>query len=76
MVRARLPWLLVCLPLAAAVTYQSAIAEWRRQREAGLRRDGGWLTVTGLFWLRDGPNRFGAGRGNDIVLPAGPDHAG
>ena len=76
MVRARLRWLLVCLPLAAAVSYQSAIAEWRRQREAGLRRDGGWLTVTGLFWLRDGPNRFGAGPGNDIVLPAGPDRAG
>lgn len=72
----RLPLLLACVPLVAAVTYPTEIAEWRRQREAGLRRDGGWLTVTGLFWLRAGANRFGTAAGNDIVLPAGPAHAG
>lgn len=72
----RLPWMLACLPLMAAVSYQSEIAEWRHQREANLRRDGGWLTVTGLFWLRDGSNRFGTGTANEIVLPAGPAQAG
>ena len=69
-------WLLACLPMVAAVSYQSEIAQWRKEREAGLRRDGGWLTVTGLFWLRPGPNRFGSGAANDIVLPAGPPQAG
>ena len=62
--------------LFAAASYQSEIAEWRHQREAGLRRDGGWLTVTGLFWLREGANRFGTSTGNEIVLPNGPAQAG
>jgi len=51
---------------------------WRRQRLARLTADDGWLTVVGLFWLQEGPNRFGAGPGNDIALPEGkaPDFAG
>jgi len=64
------------LPLLAAVSYQAEIAEWRQKREASLRRDGGWLTVTGLFWLHAGRNTFGAGAKNDIALPAGPVSAG
>lgn len=71
---------LACLSVAgilmAAAGYSAEIAEWRRQREAGLRRDGGWLTVTGLFWLREGANRFGTSAGNEVVLPAGPAQAG
>lgn len=62
--------------MAAATIYSSQIAEWRRQREINLRRDGGWLTVTGLFWLREGVNRFGTNPGSDLVLPAGPAEAG
>jgi uncharacterized protein len=67
---------LITLPLVAALTYQAEIAEWRQKREARLRADGGWLTVTGLFWLHEGQNTFGADHKNDIVLPAGPEHAG
>jgi uncharacterized protein (DUF1684 family) len=62
--------------LLAASSYQSEMAEWRRQREVALKRDGGWLTVAGLFWLHDGPNRFGKDHSNDIVLPDGPAQAG
>ena len=62
--------------LVAAGSYPAEIAHWRQQREASLRRDGGWLTVTGLFWLREGENRFGNGAGNDIELPDGPAQAG
>ena len=71
---------LVCLSAAgilmAAASYQAEIASWRQQRESGLRRDGGWLTVTGLFWLREGTNRFGTNSANEIVLPNGPSQAG
>ncbi|MBV9508580.1 MAG: DUF1684 domain-containing protein [Acidobacteriia bacterium] len=67
---------LVALPLLGAVTYQSEIAKWRQEREAGLRSDGGWLTVAGLFWLHEGINNFGTAANNDIVLPAGPRSAG
>jgi hypothetical protein len=68
--------LLAGAALFAASTYQEEITQWRRAREAELRKDGGWLTVTGLFWLRDGSNRFGTDKSNDIVLPEGPAHAG
>jgi uncharacterized protein (DUF1684 family) len=62
--------------LFAASAYQTEIAQWRRAREAELRQDGSWLTVAGLFWLRDGSNRFGKDASNDIVLPDGPAHSG
>jgi uncharacterized protein (DUF1684 family) len=62
--------------LFAATAFQSEVADWRKSREAALRRDGGWLTVTGLFWLREGPNRFGKEASNGITLPDGPARAG
>jgi uncharacterized protein (DUF1684 family) len=58
-----------CGLYAASGTYRSEMAEWRRQRETELLADGGWLTVTGLFWLHEGVNRFGSGAANEIVLP-------
>ena len=46
-------------------------------REARLKGDGGWLTVAGLFWLKDGMSRFGTDPASDFVLPAGaPVRAG
>ena len=46
---------------AASDAYRAQIEEWRRHREAALTADGGWLTVTGLFWLHEGANSFGSG---------------
>jgi len=68
--------LLAGAALFAASTYQAEIAQWRRAREAELRQDGSWLTVAGLFWLREGSNRFGKDSSNEIVLPDGPARAG
>src|SRR5687768_12651480 len=57
--------------------YAAEIEKWRRARESSLVSDTGWLTVSGLFWLKDGANTFGRARGNDIVLPApAPPRAG
>jgi uncharacterized protein (DUF1684 family) len=55
---------------AALQGYQADIEKWRQERETRLASDTGWLTVAGLFWLKDGPNRFGSDPKNDIVLPA------
>jgi len=55
---------------AADAVYSTEVQAWRQNREAGLKADGGWLTVAGLFWLKEGPNRFGSASDNDIVLPA------
>ena len=49
--------------------YRAEIEKWRQQREARLTSDNGWLTVAGLFWLKEGDNRFGSSPLNDIVLP-------
>ena len=57
---------------AASERYRAQIEQWRRQREAALRADGGWLTVTGLFWLHEGANSFGSASSNEIVLPVEP----
>ncbi len=58
--------------------YRAEIQAWRQRREASLQADGGWLSVAGLFWLKEGANRFGTDPKGDIVLPAGsaPARAG
>lgn len=68
--------LLGAMALTAASTFDSDIAAWRQKREASLRSDNGWLTLTGLFWLHDGANSFGRGPSNEIALEDGPPHAG
>ena len=57
--------------------YDAEIQAWRQGRESRLKADGGWLTVAGLFWLKEGDNRFGSDKGSEVVLPASaPGHAG
>ncbi len=58
-------------PVTADEAYRAAVRKWRQDRETRLRADGGWLTVAGLFWLKEGENRFGTGAACDIVLPPG-----
>lgn len=58
-------------PIAADEAYRAEVQKWRADREARLKADGGWLTVAGLYWLNQGPNRFGTDPAGDIVLPAG-----
>lgn len=63
---------------AGDAAYRAEIERWREQAERSLRADDGWLTVAGLFWLKEGDNRLGSGKGNEIELPAGsaPARAG
>jgi len=70
------PFLLSAGALLAATPFEEEIARWRRARELTLTADGGWLTVTGRFWLHEGINRVGSAASNDIVLPDGPPHVG
>lgn len=52
-------------------SYKSEIEQWRQKREASLKADGGWLTVAGLFWLKEGENTVGTDKSKTIVLPEG-----
>jgi len=52
-----------------AAAYRASVEKWRQDYEADLKSDRGWLTISGLFWLHDGENKFGSDPTNDIVLP-------
>ena len=77
--RAFFPALLV-IALGASASdsaYQQSVEQWRKAYQAQLTSDTGWLTVCGLFWLREGQNSFGSDASNDIVLPTpAPARAG
>jgi len=79
----RVRLLLVALLSAVAVGAQGrydeqALASFRADRQKALLADGGWFTVSGLHFLAQGDNRFGADPSNDIVLkyPDMPARAG
>ncbi len=64
--------LLVSLGLLnAASPFDSEIALWRQQREEALKAPDGWLTVSGLFWLKEGENRAGSDPASEILMPQG-----
>lgn len=52
-------------------SYRQKLEKWRAEKEAELKSDDGWLTVAGLFWLKEGVNRLGTDASNEIVLPEG-----
>ena len=56
--------------------YTRDIEQWRAQRLTDLTSESGWLTLVGLFWLKDGANTLGSDVKNDIVVPKVPAHAG
>jgi len=45
------------------------VEQWRQRRVEDLKRPDGWLSLAGLYWLREGDNRFGSDPGNDLVFP-------
>ena len=61
---------LAMLPVDPA-SYRAQIEKWRQQREENLKAENGWLTVAGLFWLKEGESTMGTGAGNSFVLPPG-----
>jgi uncharacterized protein len=73
-----MPAALRCAPRTdEAAAYRASVEKWRQEYEADLTSDHGWLTISGLFWLHEGENRFGSDPTNDIVLPdSAPADAG
>ena len=51
--------------------YEETIRAWQVHREAGLRQADGWLTLVGLFWLKDGKSSIGSADNSDFLLPQG-----
>jgi uncharacterized protein (DUF1684 family) len=70
--RTNLVGLLTLAAVAVAAdqnSYERGVAEWRALHEAKLKADDGWLTVVGLYWLKDGENRIGSKAGVEVSLP-------
>lgn len=51
--------------------HRAEVEKWRAGRLERLRREDGWLTLVGLFWLEEGKNRFGSDPFNRVVFPEG-----
>jgi uncharacterized protein (DUF1684 family) len=69
-------WLLLAAflfisPQTSPSSYKGEVEHWRQERETALKAADGWLTVVGLFWLKEGKNTMGTDRANDFVLPKG-----
>ena len=48
--------------------YVKEVEKWRSNRETNLKKEMGWLTVAGLFWLKEGINTVGAGPDFNVRL--------
>jgi uncharacterized protein len=64
----------VLAPLAFSASagngaYRDEIERWRQARLQSLKADDGWLTVSGLFWLKPGETKIGSDPSNDVMLP-------
>jgi len=57
--------------------YVKLIQDWHDARIKRLPSENSWLNLAGLFWLKEGANKFGSSKENDIVFPANaPSYCG
>jgi hypothetical protein len=43
---------------------------WHQKRIENLKNEDGWLNLAGLYWLKEGDNRFGSDAQNEVQFPA------
>ena len=60
----------VTLIASGQTSFTADTQKWREQHETEIKAEDGWLTVSGLFWLKEGTTTIGTGETSDIVLPA------
>lgn len=65
-------------PQVDPVAYQKEITDWQTWRLDRAAGPDGWATLVGLYWFKEGANRFGSAPDNDLVLEgkALPAHTG
>ena len=52
-------------------TYFNSIKDWRKAYEEKLGAPDGWLSISGLYWLKEGDNLIGTGHPSQVLLPYG-----
>lgn len=58
-------------PVTDPAAHRAEVDAWHAERVARLTSETGWLTLVGLYWLKDGENTFGRAPSNAFAL----DHA-
>src|SRR5882762_7974835 len=58
--------------------YKAELEKWQNDRLTNLKKQDSWLTLVGLYWLKEGENKFGSNAANSVALPKdkAPDVAG
>ncbi len=58
--------------------YIASINTWHQERITRLKKENGWLSLVGLYWLNKGENTFGTAKDNNVIFPLGsvPDYTG
>jgi len=49
--------------------YQKEMEQWKKKRLQAIIGEGGWGTLVGLEWLKDGENTMGSDSTNTIIFP-------
>lgn len=49
--------------------YIEEIRDWQQKRLRSLKSENGWLSLAGLYWLKEGENGFGADSSNAVIFP-------
>ena len=55
--------------MSGDLSYRTRVGQWRAEREASLTAPDGWLSIVGLFFLKEGTSTLGSDPSCDIVLP-------
>src|SRR4051812_12573809 len=50
--------------------WREDLLKWRTAHAADLQKPENWLSLIGLEWLKEGDNRLGSGKANDIQINA------
>jgi uncharacterized protein (DUF1684 family) len=56
--------------------HPAEIEIWRSERLGRLKAEGGWLSLVGLHWLKDGANSIGSAKGSDVIIASAPAKLG
>jgi len=56
--------------------HPAEIKIWRSERLDRLKAEGGWLSLVGLHWLKDGANSIGSAKGSDVLIASAPAKLG
>jgi uncharacterized protein (DUF1684 family) len=63
-----LSFVFLALQAETPLPYPQQIAKFRADREAEIKKE--WLTLVGLYWLKEDDNKIGSNPSSDVPLPS------